>query len=360
MKKLNYLLVFILCISSFVNAQDIDNSIGIKRDFSYGINKMKKAPKKIYINSFNVNYEIYKEAVDHKVGGNGGRIGGVTGNATARAAVGLDGIDADKMMEKTNQLFKEFKDRLISEGYEIIEADEAGKTEVLKDWEKVSGPYMQEIYDGVITCAPDDYQFYFRGLNKKGKPKQGFFGYGNIITKLSKQLGNATIVNVNMYVMFSESGNDWMKGKAAKVKIKTNLRLANDYAIVVPKKLKKKKSTMGKLFGSVQVKGATDIYPASSNMSFATHLGNHTSRFKDDLEINNVMKKEKVVAYQKQGSFTPTSFSTFSNYLDAKEDRFSNKAKWIKVDGDKYAEGFYNACSLFLKKNMDAFFEKMK
>ena len=48
---------------------------------------MKKATKRIYINSFNVNFEVYKEAIDFKAGGNGGRIGGNTSSSTAKAAI---------------------------------------------------------------------------------------------------------------------------------------------------------------------------------------------------------------------------------------------------------------------------------
>ena len=104
MKKYKYfiLTLFFISLSSF--SQNVDD-FKIKTKF-YGANKMKKAPKKIFINSFNVNYEIYKEAVDFKRGGNGGRIGGNTSNATARAAVGLGGIDANKMQYHLHLLLK--------------------------------------------------------------------------------------------------------------------------------------------------------------------------------------------------------------------------------------------------------------
>lgn len=327
---------------------------------------MKKAPKKIYINSFNVNFEMYKEAIDFKAGGDGGRIGGNTSDATAKAAVGLDGIDANLMLDKTNELYKNFTNRLIKEGYEIIPIEDVEKTDVFEGWEKASGPFVTENLSGIINCTPKDYSFYYKRKTDKGEVKKGFLGGIGLQSKLSKALDDAIIADVNLYVMFSEEGNNWMTGRAAKVKINTNLRLINNYAISIPQKFKEKKTTIGKLFGSVKIKGASDVYPASSNITFSQGkmgLGTKSSFsgvLKDDVEINGVMKKEKIVAYQKQGSFTPTSFSTFSNYLDAKADRFSTTTKWIKVDANKYADGFYNACNTFIDKQLNEFIDKLK
>lgn len=363
MKKVFFITAFLSSIFC-VNSQNL-GEIKINSQ-KYGMNKMKKAPKKIYINTFNINYEFYKEAVDFKAGGNGGRIGGNNSSATARAAIGLGGIDAKLMQEKTNLLYNNFVKKLKSKGYKIISAEEAGKTDLYKGWQKTTGPYVKENFSGIINTVPEGYSFFYKRKNKKGEYKKGFLaGVGNQ-AKLSKAFGDAIIADVNLYVMFTENGTSLFKGRAAKVKLKTNLRLAGDYTISIPQKTKKKKSFTGKLFGSVKIKGATDTYPAKSNIMFSqgkVGLGSKASyigTLKNDIEINGVLEKQKIVAYQKQGSFVPTSFSTFSNYLDAKADRFSSTAKWIDVDPNKYADGFYNACDSFLNKHLDALFSKLK
>ncbi|MCI2229719.1 hypothetical protein MC378_11125 [Polaribacter sp. MSW13] len=356
--------ILLLFFVQTINSQGI-GELKIKSQ-KYGMNRMKKAPKKVYINSFNVNFEIYKEAIDFKAGGNGGRIGGNTSNATAKAAVGLGGIDANKMQAKTNKVYQNFINRLQSEGYEIIASDVAEKTTVFKDWKKSTGPLLVENLNGIITCVPENFTSFYKRKTSKGEIKKGFLGGIGLQPKLSKALDNAIIADVNLYVIFSESGNDWMKGRAAKVKIKTNLRLVNNHVISIPQKFKKKKTTIGKLFGSVKIKGASDTYPIISSVQFTQGkaglgaLAQFTGNLRKDLEINGVLKKQKIVAYQKQGSFVPTSFTTFSNYLDAKADRFSNTTKWIDVDGDKYAQGFYNVCNTFLEKQLDEFFNKLK
>lgn len=364
MKTLNCILALFFMTSLSLSAQDL-GEMTVKKNF-YGAKTMKKAPKKIYINSFNINYEFYKEAVDFKNGGNGGRIGGIKGSATARAAIGLGGIQAGIMQEKTNQLFTNFVNRLKSEGYEIITADEAGKTDLYKDWKKATGPSIGESFSGIINTVPKGYSFFYKRKTNKGELKKGFLGGVGNQAKLSKALGDAIIADVNLFVMFTENGNNLFKGSAAKVKLKTNLRLASNYLISVPVKPKKKKGIAGKLLGSVSIKGATNDYPASSNISFMqgkVGLGTKASfmgTLKEDAEINGVVEKQKVVAYQKQGSFTPTSFSSFGNYLSDTADRFSTTAKWIDVDAQKYAEGYYNACNTFITKQLDAFFEDLK
>lgn len=362
MKK-TLLFITLLGTALYLNAQNIEK-VEINNT-KYGLSNLKKAPKRIYINSFNINYEFYKEAVNFKSGGNGGRLSGNKSSATARAAVGLGGIDAVKMQEKVNLIYNNCLAKITKEGYEIISYNEASNTEIFKDWQLTTGPIITENLSGIITCIPDGFTSFYKRKTNKGEIKKGFLGGIGLQPKLSKELGDAIIADVNLFVMFSENGGNWSVG-GAKVKIKTNLRLVKDYAIAIPKKLKKKKSIAGKLFGSVQIKGATNIYPANSNVSFSQGKvglgakGNYTGTLKNDLEINNVVEKQKIVAYQKQGSFVPTSFSSFSDYIDAKADRFSSTAKWIEVDGDKYADGFYNACNTFLDNQLDVFFSKIK
>jgi hypothetical protein len=364
MKK-NLCIAFAICCVTFIQSQSVGD-MKIKQS-KFGLNNIKKAPKKIFINTFNINYEFYREAIDYKNGGNGGRIAGNKGSATARAAVGLGGINANEILKETNKIYKEFLDRLNSEGYEVISAEEAGKTDTYRDWKIAKGPYAVEEIPGMMTCMPEGYAFFYKKKTDNGKIKRGTFGNSMVLPKLSKELGDAVIADINLYVMFSENGTNLLSG-GAKVKIKTNLRLANQYIFTVPKKLKKKKSVAGKLFGSVQIKGAVDTYTASSSVAFTQGkmkvglgaMAQYTGTLKEDLEIEGVLSKQKIVAYQKQGSFVPTSFSTFSDYLDAKEDKFSTTTKWINVDGNKYKEGFYNACHIYLEKQMDEFFNKIK
>lgn len=304
-----------------------------------GKGKLAKAPKKVYIASFNVNFEVYKEAMDYAKGGSTFG-GGQRGDAAARAAIGLGGIDATDIQEKTDQLYKEFVAQLKAGGLEIISADEAGKTEVYEGWERGSGPFVLESgVPGVLLCIPEDQSQYYRGAKNDGRIKKGLLDDNLIPARLSDQLDDAIIANVNLYFMFSEEGNDVFNVNAAKVKIFTNLRMVGDYTVSAPKEnsfFKGQESFDRISSGVIFSQGKQGM---ASPVVFATTL-------KKPLEVDGIIKKEKEVAYQKQGSSMPTSFSGVS-YMDT-ADRFSKNATWIDVDSKKYASGLYMAAKKML------------
>lgn len=304
-----------------------------------GKGKLEKAPRKVYIASFNVFFEIYKEGIDYKRGGSmlGG---GERSDAVARAAVGLGGIDANDIQEKTNQLYNEFIADLKEGGLEIISPDVAGKTDVYEDWEKATGPFVSESgIPGVLISVPEGHSQYFRGMKANGKVKKGMLDDNILPARLSNAMGDAIIANVNLYFMFAEEGNNIFNGNAAKVKILTNLRMVGDFTVQAPndKGFLKGQQEFNRISsGVIFSQGKQGL---ASPVFFATTLN-------DPLEVDGIIKKEKVVAFQKQGSSTPTSFSNVSYMATA--DRFSKNATWINVDSKKYANGLYMASKKML------------
>lgn len=357
MKKQLFFIAAVLTIY-IANAQQI-SEVKLKTN-QFGLKKAKKGPKKVFIKSFNIYYEVYKEAVDYKNGYNGTR-GKKVGSATARAAVGLDGVMKDDVQEKTDLLYQEFVNDFTTKGYEIITADEASKIETFKGWEKATGPFVRESkLPGVLTCVPNGYSYLYKDRSKVGAKMNKVFGSLKLPV-ISKELNDALVVDVNVYIMFSENASKGFNlgsiDKVAKVKINTNLRLADSYAVQAPKKPTK----LGAL-GSIGIKGAmtTENITSSVNVTYgkikigAGAMGQYNGILKKPIEINGVMKKEKIRAYQRQQTVVPTSFS--NNYtqiggmtLVTVEDRFSKNATWVKVDSKKYAEGLYKASSAFIK-----------
>ena len=331
-----YVIVFLL--ASNLKAQTL-GEFNVKIA-ELGKGKLSKAPKKVYIASFNVYFEIYKEAIDFKQGGSTFG-GGARGDATARAAIGLGGIDAQDIQEKTNQLYNEYVADLKKGGLEIISTDVAGKISVYEDWERVTGPFITESgIPGVLLSVPAEHSQYYRGMKANGKRKKGMlFGDAGLPARLSGELNDAIIADVNLYFMFAEEGNDIFKGNAAKVKILTNLRMVGDFTVQAPndKGFLKGQQTFERVSSSVTFnQGKQGL---GSPIAFATTL-------KKPFEVDGVIKKEKVVAFQKQGTSTPTSFTGVS-YMDT-ADRFSKNATWIEVDSKKYANGLYMAAKKML------------
>ena len=316
-----------------------------------GKGKLKSAPKKIYIASFNVFYEVYKEAIDFKSGGS--MIGGgERSSATARAAIGLGGIDEKDIQQKTNQLYNEFVSDLKKAGLEIISPDVAGKIEVYQDWEKSTGPFVAPSgIPGVLISVPEGHSQYFRGMKANGKVKKGMLDDNTLPARLSNQLDDAIIANVNLYFMFAEEGNDAFAGNAAKAKILTNLRMVGDFTVQAPndKGMLKGQQTFDRISSAVMFnQGKMGL---GSPVVFATNL-------KSPLEVEGVIKKEKIVAYQKQGSSTPTSFSGVSWMATA--DKFSKNATWIEVDSKKYANGLYMAAKKMLDSGTQSLVSSIK
>lgn len=157
--------------------------------------------------------------------------------------------------------------------------------------------------------------------------------------RLSSQLDDAIIANVNLYFMFAEEGNDAFAGNAAKVKILTNLRMVGDFTVQAPndKGMLKGQQTFDRVSSSVMF--SQGKMGMGSLVTFATNL-------KSPLEVEGVIKKEKVIAYQKQGTSMPTSFSGIS-WMDT-ADKLSKNATWIDVDSKKYANGLYMAAKKML------------
>jgi hypothetical protein len=344
MKKVEVILVTIvfLFIGS-INAQDISDFKPEQQ--KYGLGKLKKGPKKIYIASFNVNFETYKEAVSYKAAGGFRR--NAKGEATAKAAIGINGLLEADIQSKTNQLYKEFINDLKAQGFEIITHKEAGATKTYEGWSKAEGLYVnQSGLPGVMTAVPEDYGFYYKKETKKGKKKKGFMGGNFVPQKLSKELNDAVVANVDLYFMYSEAGNDFFKNAGgAKVKMFTNYRLIGDYAVVAPK-------TKG-----LRLKGAQTVDYIKSTVTFTkgkVGLGaqtQYTCTLKKDLEINGVIKKEKVVAYSKQTSETATSFKP----IVIAGPSYSSLTKWIDVDSKAFCDGLYNTGSKLLTHHTKAF-----
>ena len=151
--------------------------------------------------------------------------------------------------------------------------------------------------------------------------------------------------------MFAEEGNGAFAGNAAKVKIFTNLRMVGDFTVQAPndKGFLKGQQTFDRISSNVTFnQGKMGM---GSPVTFATIL-------KSPLEVDGVIKKEKIVAYQKQGSSTPTSFSSIS-FMDT-EDKFSKNATWIEVDSKKYAQGLYMAAKKMLDNGTQSLVSNLK
>lgn len=330
-----------------INAQDLGDFK--PKDNSYKQKKINSGLKKVYISNFNINFEIYKETVDNKKAG--GFRNTIKNASKAKAAIGLSSLDKEALQQKADQLYDEFVADLKSKGYTIITADEAGQTEVYNNWKKASGPTIFETdMTGILSVIPTNHSFYYKERTAMSKTIDGF---AKTDQNLSKELGDALIANVSLIYVFSETGMDWNIGNQAKAKLFVNFRLANSYTVSDAKTSTGLSSMVDKSKQSVGLSSYVNFTRGKLKIGGSPE-SSYNGYMKSDLDINNVLPKEKVVAYSTQTQATATLANPV---VMIRGSNYSERTKWLEPDGKKYANGMFMAgktlLDYHLKRVMD-------
>ncbi len=343
MKRHFFTLVLFVMVCLNSNAQTLGEFK--PKDQSYNMGKLKNSNKRIYIANFSVNYQIYNEKEKFKQGGSQ-LGGGMKGDAKSEVSVGLEGLDEKTVQDITDKLYKDYIDRLKAKGMTIVSADEAAKAEAFEDYMKVTGGKvsMAEI-PGVMSTAPTGFEYLIKGLDKKGKAKKGGF-LGNAASRyprISKELGDAIVSNVNITVLFVRDQQAF-QGNGAKLKVKTDLRIVAQDAVVMTDndswiKMKGQNTITG-------VNSTVDFYHGKMGMAYLGTLGK-------DISIGGVVDGATVTSYA-AGGFDSGTKTMYGTYYSARNGNNSN-AKVVKVDAAKYSEGVYQGASKFINFHTDEF-----
>lgn len=192
----------IACLIAFFSNELSAQSITTKEVRSAGFSqaKFKKAPKRVYINSFNVFFQVIGTASASTMGGE--HFGRAHSGTNTFMGVQLDGVDADDFLQITNAAYNMFVNDLTSKGFEIVSADEAGQTSVYSDWlRKDGGELSSAEAPGWLRVTPAGYTYFVRGEKRSGKEKETVFDRS---PQLSKDLNDATVVDINFTIDFIE------------------------------------------------------------------------------------------------------------------------------------------------------------
>lgn len=240
MTKLNYFIAFLIMFSFNTKAQDIPAK-SIKA-LSVGSNKFSNAPKKIFIRTFKIYYQMIAEAEKTVYGGRQFGGGTYTGNATARLAVGVDGLAPEDLQSLTNDIYQEYIRALEEIGLEVITAKDLPDLTFFDGWRTIEGPHInQEQIKGSLMVVPEGFSYKVKKITKKGKEKTGGFLAGlqnvnggqaaeftssmyGLLPKVSKELDNAIVAEVAISIP-SIYLNPKSKLGTAKIKGGPHLRL---------------------------------------------------------------------------------------------------------------------------------------
>lgn len=331
--KIKYLvLLFISGMLINVQAQQLGE---FKAASTGSAKKFKKMSKRLYVANFNVQFEIYKEAVDKKEAG--GFRNTIKNASKAKAAVGLSSLDKDAIQGVVDQLYNEFIADFKAKGFEIISADEAGKTKVYENWKRAEGPYVEETFmPGIMSAVPSNFSFYYKDKNAFSKITDGF---ANTNTNLSNQMDDALIADITLIFPFTELGQVLIKGNGAEVKMFIDYRLENQYVF-------SNEHTGSSLTSAVDKTKQTQTL--TSKVEFiqgklpigGSPEAQYVGTAKKPIPIEGVLKREKVTAYSKQTMATATSLNPI---VVIKGSNYSEVTKWLEPDSKAYAKGMYMA-----------------
>ena len=319
---MNKFLVFIVLMTGLsAGAQQFElTTLGFReKNFKY-------SNKNIHIASFRVNYQIMYKEQDSE---SGGRTlgGGMKGSAKATVALGLKGPSSEDLVKTTDEIYQAFTQKLTGLGYTMVGLDKVKDFDPYEDWTKVTGGIGNEAQvPGAVTVSPTGFEYMVKKVSKDGK-ERGLAdpGIGIRMNKLSKNLGGALVVHINLTVALAKRGKDFKTG------------LAN-------------------ALGAVAVSAETDlrITPPQFSVWCMRKMGDEGATnlsFKEDLSIPNVVESKlyKAMAVSRTDWGMSNSLYTYFNPEDV-EDKYLQP---IEVDPAAYCGGVKAATLSFLNKAVD-------
>lgn len=326
---MNKRLTTLMTIMSFsiliVSAQQL-GKLSFK-DAGFTQKKFNHPEKKIYIKYFSINYQtVMVEYAKARGGAN-------YGSATAGLALGLDGIEPEKLQQVTDKYYQEFIEKLKAKGFTIVTAEEALKNENYSSLEVYKGgtPSMDVIADGYLSTSPTGISF----LNHKFKP----FNLGGLPD--SKNLNGVIVVGVNLVIPFAETKdiNGGPVGGVAKITAKCDLRISPSETLPAKGDFKKPKMLVSEVtFGYKE----SLKWQALSKTTLSKAL-----------EIEGVLDEEK--------KYKATSVATTGSGFTSKYSKaYAENAILIPCDGDKYNNGVSLAIDQYLSTAAENFLISFK
>lgn len=222
-------IILLICAGIF---QPADPYISPK---DYDVNKFhrnkqsSKSPKRVYIQKFRALFEVFEEASASTRGKTNNRADRATVVSGTKTSMGvqLSGVDIPDFQKIVDDAYADFVAQLEADGYEIISAEEAGKTNYYSGYELVKGGASStDQATGYVMVTPQGYDYWVKGVSNSGREKGTFV---DTSSKLSKDLDDAYVAEATFifpFVNLDASTTSWANYASSKVKADINLRMA--------------------------------------------------------------------------------------------------------------------------------------
>jgi hypothetical protein len=203
-----------------------------------------------------------------------------------------------------------------------MQGDEAKNTDFYKGYKYSTNLSMSpsNTMEGAVTVHPQNVGFFY---NEKGSSTN--------TTKLSKELNDAAVVRVDLHVVFVETRGSNKSGIGANVVAKTNLVLSDKNTIA--------------------------HFIVGRNKIGGSPLGEYQGVLKKDLDIDGVIKEEKITNYVASDYDNWGTSTAFGTVYSAKN-KASSKAAIVPADANKYEKGVEQAINTFLSYHLKEFKDK--
>lgn len=354
-KKLTIYMLAFLAFGFFAQSQTLGELKS--KVANSGQKPKKKASKDVYIANFNVLVEVYREDVDYKAKrefrGKG------RAEAKAEAALGLQGVKADLLQQEVDHIYDDMIQDLKENGFTIVNVDKAAATDFYEKSVPLNGPMVRESANpGMLEIIPTNFKGLTSKKNAEGKEskKDGVFSRFKTVgkafsggnNKLSRQMDDAIILDINLVMSWSETGGSWLKSLGgANAQIKTNLALGTK-SITAPKKK------------GIRFKGAEDVYNLETNFNVSQGSGLKKTVWKGYLKkplyIADVIQDTKVESYNRGNASKTYDVGIYE--ITEWTSSISEKAKLVEVDGQKFADALYLSGRTFINDQLNYLFDK--
>jgi hypothetical protein len=326
---------FALCVLlfSFTSYSQTITSKEVGGGNGFNQGKFKNAPKRVYINSFNIYFEVFGSAEASTSGGeNFGRVHSATKTAMG---VALYGVDIEDFLEIANQAYEYFKKDLISKGFEIVSPDEAGKTSLYSDWTRIKGGALSSAEEkGFVRATPVGFEYFVPGVKKSGKEQNTIFDRS---PALSKELNDAIIADVSFTFDFIDM----------KVFRSELLNISN---------------VKGKVNFKVERMPGTKMDVSKVNFSFGKTLTAATASIQTELKksipiVAPVFKDEK---FSETTQAQATNIPNWTNYVYVTTDKSMSASHAVTCDGALYKQETSRLLNEFLTIGLSELYSKAK
>ncbi len=335
MKKSNTLVLALILIPFMISFQGFSQSITSDDTGGKGFSqaKFKSAPKKVFINSFNIYFEVFGSAEASTTGGES--FGRVHSNTSTAMGVALYGVESGDFIEITNQAYQFFKSDLESKGFEIVSPDLAAKTSLYSDWTRKSGGELSSAEaTGFVRATPAGFDYFVPGEKNSGKEKETFFDRS---PALSKELDDAIIADVSLTFDFIDM----------KVFRSEMLNISN---------------VKGKVNFKVDRTPGPSMDISKVNFSYGKTFTAATAAIQNELKKSipitaPVFKDEK---FSETTTSQATNIPSWANYVFVTTDKSLSASHAVTCDGELYKKETSRLLNEFLTVGLSELYTKAK